>query len=286
MNNMKKERLSVHVATKNRAGELYGLLASLYNQSFKEWDLIIVDESDVSSLNAKYNRDILRRMRCEGHCVKYYQNDLRKGIANVRNLCIKNDDLNNLCVRIDDDSILDINYLNELKKTYDYSNNRKWSIAAVGGIVPVLGAPEFNRELKKEIFNEIIFDIKKKNITITDDGGYSYSGDDGNYVSHHLRSSFLFRKDYAKEVDNFSIDIGGMIGWREETDFCMKLIQKGYKLITNAQAKCWHQQASYGGARTPDYAVTMRINENHFQKKWLREHKLGRIDREKFTIKE
>ena len=33
------ERVTVHVACKDRPAELYGLLVSLLNQSFNDWDL-------------------------------------------------------------------------------------------------------------------------------------------------------------------------------------------------------------------------------------------------------
>lgn len=268
-------RLSVHIATRNRAGELYGLLTSLYMQTFKDWDLILLDESENPSINQKYIYDIISRMKLEGHGVKYIVNTLYKGISAARNLCLKNDDWNDWCVRIDDDSVCEEDYLKKLVQTLETCAGKK--VGAVGGLVPPLGSPPmFMSSEKMTVFNRIEFNEEAGTVSVADDGGYNYTP---NKIlpSHHLRSSFMFNKAAALEVGGFPEDQGGMIGWREETKFSMLLVWAGYELITNTNIICWHEQAMSGGGRQSNYPEYRDAHERHFVRwalrKWKQEGK-------------
>ena len=271
-------RITVSIASRNRCGELYGMLSSLYQQDFQDWDLIIVDESENPSMNYKYIYDIITRMKHEGHGVKFLSNQLRKGISNARNLALKEDNWNDWSVRIDDDSIIDKSYLSKLVKVAEDKLKKGIKLGAVGGIVPPLGAPQIYRNSNKiKVFNQLHF-IENPNKTTTvqvdDDGGYSYHPDKI-ISSHHLRSSFLFSNKAAREVGGFPIDQGGMIGWREETRFCLSLVWAGYKLFTDTSAVCWHQRSNSGGGRMSNYGEYVALQEEHFQRwavrKWKKE---------------
>lgn len=269
-------RVSLHVATKNRCGELYGLLTSIYFQTHKDWDLIIVDESESSAIANKYISDLINRMKFEGHGVKYIPNHLCKGISAARNLCLKADDWNDLCVRIDDDSICAVDYLEKLIETYKAMSVHE-RVGAVGGIVPPLGNPSVVMDSTKiEMFNKIEFKEEEEKVFVGDDGGYQYFP---NKIipSQHLRSSFLFDKAAALEIGGFPEDQGGLIGWREETKFSMNLIWAGYKLYTDTSAICWHEQAMSGGGRQFNYPEYRNAHEDHFNRwafrKWRRELK-------------
>jgi len=269
-------RITCQIATRNRCGELYGMLASLHQQDFKDWDLIILDESETPSINYKYVYDLITRMKHEGHGVKFLSNQLRKGISNARNLALKEDNWNEWAVRIDDDSIIDKNYLSKLVAVAEDKLKKGIKVGAVGGVVPPLGAPQIYRNSKKiKVFNEIKFIESSENsitVQIDDDGGYSYHP--GKVIpSHHLRSSFLFNVKAAREINGFPLDQGGMIGWREETKFSMKLVWAGYKLFTDTSAVCWHQRSNSGGGRMSNYAEYVSLQEAHFQKWASRQYK-------------
>ena len=273
-------RITCQICSRNRCGELYGMLSSLYVQDFKDWDLIIVDESEIPSMNYKYIYDIITRMKHEGHGVKYLSNQLRKGISHARNLALKEDTWNEWAVRIDDDSILAVDYLSKLVKVAEDKLKEGIKLGAVGGLVPPLGAPKVYLDSSKlKVFNELRFTenpAEEITVEVSDDGGYSYHPDKI-LPSHHLRSSFLFSNKAALEVGGFPEDQGGMIGWREETKFNMLLVWNGYKLFTDTSALCFHQRSNSGGGRMDNYAEYVELQEAHFQRwavrKWKKEGK-------------
>jgi len=111
-----EKRVSIHILTKDRTEYLATLLSSLRNQSFKDWDLILLDNNDWSVQNGKALVTmhpliiaLVEKIKFEGHGVKILvQSNLEatKDIGASRNICIQSDD-NPYGCRIDDDSILD-----------------------------------------------------------------------------------------------------------------------------------------------------------------------------------
>lgn len=206
--------------------------------------------------------DILMRFKLDGHGVKYLRDDSGKGIGRSRNIAIENDDWNDLCVRVDDDSVMDKNYLDYLYTIYK-ARHLSEKVGAIGGVVPLLGQPKIYRYLPK-IFNEFKYNETGEDVVIEDDGGcHFYEGREvmGLTESHHLRSSFLFNKKAAIEVGMHPENLGSS-GFREETDFCARLLAGGYKLYTTPLAICWHVQAMSGGVRIDRNEYMKQVNDN------------------------
>lgn len=273
-------RVSLHVCSRDRFTELYGMLVSLYSQSFQDWDLILIDESDQSIASFKPLRDILTRFRLDGHGVKLirHEGSQRQGICHARNAAIKADDWNDVFIRIDDDTVCDKNYLKLLVDAFLHLKEKGINVAAVGGTVPLFGdaITERNPEKVKPIFNKITY--KNERFEIGDDGGVTYESDDV-IESHHLRSSFLFTREATAAVGGYTEMLGSVSGFREETDFGMKLRAAGYLLFTVPAAKAWHLHTPSGGVRSNPqaYAPSVALNEEFFQRKWKRLLKLGKL---------
>lgn len=250
------ERISVHLLTANRPAELAVCLSSLLRQSFRAWDLFILDGSLQPVRNAKIVEDCINRARSEGHGFQYYYDPIRRGIGQARNQLLEKDKWNELVCRIDDDSWVEPDYL---QKLYDLIQRK--DTAAAGGIVPVFGQPEFTREPNMETFNKLAF--SENGVAVGDDGGFSYEPN-AIIKSDHLRSSFLFKKTPLLEVGGFALE-SGFTGWREETIACMKLRWAGYKLWTDTSAKCWHLMSPSGGGRVQDADQRRAQVEDFFQ---------------------
>jgi glycosyltransferase involved in cell wall biosynthesis len=265
-------RVSIHICTKNRAGELYGLLVSLLYQVHNEWDLILVDSSNPAVTEWKFIRDVLMRMKLDGHAVKVIRDDSSKGVGRARNLAIESDDLNAVAIRIDDDSVLNCDYVYQLVKTYEGLKHDNIKVGAVGGLVPLLGDAGFVKELAPEIFNKLTF--TNDSYVMEDDGAFQYADWDGMRTaipSHHLRSSFLYENQAIRDAGMHPEQYGSS-GFREETYLSFALLMKGYKLFTNTRAIAWHEQAYFGGVRTADYAVQVKRCDDWFNK-WVLENK-------------
>lgn len=266
-------RITVHIITKDRPAEIAMLLESLRHQSFKDWDLIIVDESKTPIVNYHFVTNLINALRLEGHKLSLQRSEVPGVVAN-RNQSFRTEEAefnNKYSVRIDDDSICNEEYLIRLFDVAEVDEK----IGAVGGIVPLLGAPPIclaTRNLKNGVFNHITWEDGKLK-EIGDDGGMQwkdYLQHQNLFPSHHLRSSFLINNTAAKEVGYYDPAYQGS-AWREETDLCLKLLKQGYKLYTDIGAICWHNRAPSGGLRTmsaEDYRQSIQILEEYFNKKW------------------
>ena len=282
------ERISVHIVTFARYGELVALLTSLRFQTFKEWDLFIKDENAKPLIEHKLISDLLNRFKLEGHAVRYFHEPLRCGIANARQWLVEKDDLNDLIYRCDDDSILEPDLL-QLLYTGINSKYLHFDVGAVAPIVPDYGVPLAQREVKNiNIFNEIKFDSEGNIVYLGDDAGYYWKFEtNAPYLfSHHLRSTFLFRKSISNQVGGHPKEYGSISGAREETDFSMRIAMAGYKLLTCTNAVCWHLRAAEGGARAPPdvYQQAWNTNDEHWRLKFKRYFKQGRIQNGTFTV--
>jgi GT2 family glycosyltransferase len=260
-----KGRIGLHILTRNRPEYLYGLLITIWRQTIKNWDLVIIDNSDDWVENYKYIFDIINRIRLEGHRVLVHRNtddSLRKNIGGSRNIAIELDDCEFGC-RIDDDSILEPDWLERQYKIIIKDEK----IAAVGGLVPYTGV-QYYRQTPRP-FNPIFKDKNTKEWVFSDDGHFRFKGEEI-IESHHLRSSFMFRNKVAREVGMHGMEYGST-GFREETDFCLKMINAGYKLYTDIQCLAWHMYA-WGDKNREDKGEQklekQMMNEIHFRNKF------------------
>ena len=285
----KTQRVSIQILNSNRIGELDICLTSLINQTYSNWDLIILDESDNSVIKHKHVKDTLTFIKCQGHGVIYkYQNPPMYNIGKNRNTCFELDEFENeLVIRIDDDSFIDKDYIKTLVDTYENLVKKGIKVGAVGGIVPVFGNPQVYKNVPK-IFNEVTINKQGDILHMSDDGGMNYLKTKI-VPSHHLRSSFLFTRESFQAVNGHPLEYG-FNRFREETDFSFKMLLKGYKLFTNTGAKCYHLQAM-GGSRNfsqEQYMNLVNVNDKHFRNKvkyWIDKYSIDKIVKDKiFTV--
>lgn len=240
---MKEERIGVHICTRNRNSYLASLMLSLHQQTIQNWDLVIVDDySDRPVAKDKHCMDIIQFLRSNKHRVQLITNPTRLLVCKSRNIAMMNDD-HDICCRIDDDSYLDPEYLERLWNIIIKDNK----IGAVGGIVPYLaqGFGDGKKTMgyvrnsdKIEFFNHTTCDEKGENLAWDDMGHYHWYPD-RIIQSHHLRSSYMFRRKAIEEVGGFD-EWTGVTGFSEETVNCLKMLDKGWKLFTDTGAKAWH----------------------------------------------
>jgi len=266
------ERITVNICSKERATEIYGLLNSLLYQTHQDFDVVITTQYTTPFESFHFINRAIDALKLQGHKVTVAPAKIQDNIGHARNQAIEMSDTELLC-RIDDDSICDSNYLLRLARILATSKK----IAAVGGVVPNFGAPIPRRDPEnvKPRFNKITLD-KEGNITdMADDGGYLYYPTEP-IKSHHLRSSFMFRKSVAENVGGHPTHYG-QTGFREETQFCLKMLMAGYELWTDPSAICWHLRTPFGGVRSKDYPKKIAICDSMFRQEVKNWYKLGRL---------
>lgn len=279
-----ENRIGVHICTRNRESYLAVLLTSLLQQTYQNFDVVIVDDcSDAYNIyKSKIILDTCQRLKNTKHKVRILRNPTRLLICKSRNLAIQHDP-NQICCRIDDDSWCDPAYLEKLHKTItgnpnlegiiskeDYKNivGSPEKIGAVGGLVPYWARPPYYKCSKKMKKFEIIKARKDGTFINASDNGHFHFYPDAIFPTDHLRSSFMFRKEAVIKAGLHATEYG-VTGFREETDLCIRILDQGYKLYTDTSAKCWHLLAGGPGRDllNRDYKEMVDKNEEHFKKK-------------------
>ena len=261
-------RISLQVCTKDRHGELGILLQSLRTQTFKNWDLTILDQSGSPIANCEFLVKLINRIKMENHCVNMVHDVNIFGVCDARNKLIKLDYFNNELVgRIDDDVFLEQDYLkklvNVLKQGYDIAS----------GVTPIAFQPLIKRDLKfvgKKI-NEKIVD-KTGNITkFGDDCGTGFLQDDV-LPTDEFRSCALMKRKVIDKI-NYPNNLSP-VGFREEGFFSTKAINEGFTIGVCTSAIAWHFASASGGVRYPDYPLKVQSDDVYFKKWYKKQWKL------------
>ena len=277
------QRISIHVATRDRHSEVACLLVSLRNQTYQDWDIVIVDESETPLDTHVPSIYLLNRIRQEGHKVYYMRNIMRLGVCHARNICIDQDHFNNpLALRLDDDVVPDIDYIEKLVDVID----KGYDIAS--GVTPLMSKPEFVRDLSNGfdgIVNRIDVDNEGNITKFCDDCGYSYDIKfkdiiQGGYKlplkavlnsvfpAHCFRSCALYKTKITKDGLRYETSLSP-VSFREESFFSLRARWEGYKIGVDLSAKVWHFITPSGGCRYPNYQELVRQDDESFRK-WLK----------------
>lgn len=256
-----ENRITVHIATKDRHSELALLLQSLRSQTYQNFDIVLLDDASGAPLiQCHFLIAIINRMKLEGHKFKIIRNDVSFGCCSARNKCIDEDEFDNLYTfRCDDDVILEPTYIQDLLKVIDEGYDM------ASGVVPLLSQPELIR--KNSFINPIInkheFDAEGNLIKQSDDCGMGYNKWDI-IPTHQFRTNCLYKSEINKKV-RYPINLT-TVAFREEGFFSFSAILEGYKIAVNTKAICYHLQTPSGGNRRQDYAQCVTIDDETFRK--------------------
>jgi len=242
-------KVSVIVATRNRERYLRDLLSSLCSQSFKDFEVVIVDDSGDSSKKEELE-----------NITRTYSNKLKiKLLHNPRNLGVPTS-LNRgasvadgeILVFTDDDCIADKDWLLNLVKWY--SNQ---TVGGVGGrVIPIENDAKWR--LIETKFTNIVGKLKWDGDLITNFD--SASGPSP--VDFITGANMSFRKDFFRMLGGFSSIYEGN-AYRFETDLSLRIKELGYHLIYEPKAIIFHRRAKGGGCRVSVYDWNYWFARNH-----------------------
>jgi len=255
-----KDRITVHLASKDRPQEVTLFLQSLRTQTHQNWDIIILDDGSGTPLHHNFCfQRIVEQIKLEGHRVKVMRNEFSYKVCAARNKIIDNDNFGNPYVfRGDDDTILEPDVFERLliviKGGYDLAS----------GIIPNMGQPLIKRETKhvKPIISEIKLNEEGEPVYIGDDCGFGYYEDEVIPI-HHFRTYFLYKSEIQKKI-RYEAGIS-QTGYREEAFFSIRCILEGYKLGVDTGCIIWHVRSPSGGARDGEYRRKTMANEYKFK---------------------
>jgi len=239
-------KILITIGTRDRPTELALLLNSLRTQTYKYFDIMILDDAGGTPItNYYFIPYTLNRLKLEGHNVILLRNDISSGVSKMRQQLMQ-EGLKydyELFVRIDDDSVAESNYIEQLLKVIDAG----YDIAS--GVVPTFAAPELIRRVEdvEPIIGYCELNNKGELIANFDDCGFLYD-DEVILPSPHFRSCAMIKR----EVFEAGVDYDNRLsknGFREEQYFSWKAITAGFKIGCNTKAICWHLMTPSGGER-------------------------------------
>ncbi len=227
--------ITIGIVTKNRPNGLKIVFESLKKQTYKDFKVIVVDNSDVSykSLIDKiYDKENL----------EYIKGDDLK-LPTGRNVILNRTKTKEI-VFIDDDVYLKPNWLEEIVKTF-----KKYPKAA-GVTGPAINAKIENGKIK--ITEKILKTDKNQNYILPWGEVRNESRrwiPSKNVICYSmLGANMSFRTELLKEIGGFDEAYEGNF-FREESDPQTALVKKGYFFIYNPKVFLYHLRFKQGGAR-------------------------------------
>lgn len=247
-------KISAIVNTLNRQRTIKACLDSLAVQEGLE-EIIIVDDGSTPPLP---------KMR--GVC-KQYRISETVGVAKSRNIgashaCKASTHL----FFTDDDIVLDPHCFSILASEREWSKSK---LAATGGSVPNMNVDEFVNYTWRYLARPMAINRWGEIVDLSE---YWVNECQWHVVDHIRGGNQLIRKDAFFDVGGFP-ECYGVGGFREETDFCLMLREKGYTLKFNPCARAYHYKKDYGGVR--EHEAKEKRYDTLWRKRWQPKHFLG-----------
>ena len=252
------EKVTICINTSDRPRALSILLNSLWLQSRRDFDIIIVDDGEKnkwSKADLAFYRSKFERFDIK---IRYIKNPSRFGLALSRNVGL---DLMNTKVGVflDDDHICDSRFMEFLLCVFDREEN----VGCVGALFPHVEGVILHKEDPPKVFGDLL-----------NDKGWGdhqrfyypfYSNKTGIYPAIALGGIVAFRKDQRiRKEDTLSV-----VSHTEDTLFSLRYIQHGYKNFVNTRAIAYHRVTGHGGCRTFPDAHEMRLHDSTIFRKIL-----------------
>lgn len=235
----KKGWVEIEIPTCDRHGYLGALLANLKYQTYKKWDITIVDDgADESLVQNQQIMATLQALEAEGHRWRLIRG-VRQGppIAHQK---VLDETPHDLVLVIGDDCLIPPDYLERLHKVI--IKDKK--IAAVGGICLHLPQLKENVPYHPNYIKQVLQDDPFKFHPLQ----WQRHPDKKLKPVCHLYGGFIYRTEAFKAVGGFPTYLS-KVGHREETDTTIRLWLAGYKLYVDPTAEFFHFRARSGGIR-------------------------------------
>jgi SAM-dependent methyltransferase len=257
------DRILVGIPTRDRAQHLAALLRSLLGQSFKQFDVCIVDDSRVTNLpNEAEVTDALNALYMQGHSWFAFRGPaINQAVAHNNVLRFALEKGYKLVLRVDDDVTLEADFLEIMFN--EFLKDEECQYAAIGGIYlnpnmrPELQVAPANWREVADFAGSVRHCVYWAQVMRYPDA-IEYRDD-----IQHLYSTYVYRTRLMESVGGFPTDLSA-IAHREETIPLYALWLQGYRLKIVTRAVGWHWLAKEGGIRTtpPDKAREMAMADN------------------------
>ena len=289
MKENKNFTVSVAINTFNRPKDLWDCLDALSRQTYKDFDVVIVNGGD-----RKPVEEIVKRFDLSVKIV----HQIKKGLVEARNLCWREANTDIICI-IDDDLVVTENWLQEIRNTFLKSEQ----IGGVSGPTLIDERRAGNRDsisfIKKfrqgnilmRIMGKFYFDFilegKIREVgRILDCGTFTLGSNfiDSTKIDRLAEVDYLeachmcMRRDLIEKAGGFDYCFTGTSEW-SEPDLAFKINKLGYKLVFNPKAITEHRVSQLGVYKARTYAFERSTNFINFYFRHIKPNNLRKFIR-------
>ncbi len=244
-------RVSIFIPTGNRASSLDKVLLSLTKQSYKNFEVIIVDYKSTDNTEKIINK-YSNKLRIK------VINQKKKGLTNAANMALKNAK-GKIFIRTDDDVVMDKGWLNAIVDTFE--SDKKIGGVTGPAVIPMrfranrdlliierkfrLGSPVW-RMIGRFYFGYLMDNRQYESGLWLDSGAFSFGSNfpqSKKYPQHEVANlepcNYAVRTKLLKAVGGFDPVYTG-VGEYHEADAALKIKNLRYKLIFNPKSSLNH----------------------------------------------
>jgi len=240
--------VSIILPTFNRAFLLNDCFKSVINQTYTDWELIIMDDSSHDN-TPEVSADIIKI----DSRIRYYRNEENLGLPKNRNVGIiksKGD----FILFIEDDIILEPSCLQVLMSTFLELKNNGVDVGAIGpGLI--LEHSETSDDSRRNILNYFKEKIASNSVCAIDSWtGIIFCDFSPNFPlteAIEIPACSLYSKDVLNRVRGYAEDVFKGNYMYEGTDLNFRIRKMGYKLFFQPIAQMHHKTIGQGGCKLP-----------------------------------
>lgn len=259
------EKIAIAIATKNRPVPLTALLTSIFNQTYKNYDIFICDNSD--------NEDVIHTgalmkqidlFKSYGHNIGLWKNPISQNAPDSHNQIFQSSKTlgYKYIFKLDDDCILEENVLENLMNIIQSDEK----IGAVGCSILNPATSKIHQTMPDDYPSQTI-----NNLTTSRQWTWKTSLQDEQV--EHLHSSFIYSTKALDEIGGFPQGLS-KVAFREETLATYPMALMGWKLIYSPNSIIWHMKSEEGGCRDNNIEDLYRSDDEIFFQR-LRELQRG-----------
>ncbi len=236
------EKIAVAIPTRNRPGYLASLLASLSQQTYRHWSLVVNDQSDPPARESDAVRDLLQLIRQEHEVTEIFS---ETGWDRHQRCMQAVPDGVEWIVRVDDDVLLSPTFLEKLMRPWRLLPGK--DLAAVGGCYPEPQRRPVDLDVQLTDASRVPrFDRPTWKLQ-----GFQYDTEPEILeVESLFGPAICYRREAIERIGGWAVEGFSDQAHREESDACARLFLAGYEILVTTEAIAWHLYAPGGGART------------------------------------
>jgi len=260
------KKLVIGILSCNRGIEISLLIYSLLEQTYQDFDIIIIDDNSNDFLYENTTlKSLLKLHKNLNHNVTIIKGK-RLGPHHAGQLLLENSNNYHLIYRADDDVTLQQDCIEKLINCFDDKE-----VVASGPIyiLPFKDISEQTLDLNKmfELYTKKDYRVLGL-VYLTDDGHVNVNGAlqmnillnyNENISVEHLHSGFMYKKSALEKIGGYFLGYS-KVGHREETDTSYRLFKDGGKLVVCPEAVAFHYHPFFGGIRTDANGVPNDTN--------------------------